>query len=135
LIGRGLTFDVMSVAWMRPEFYMTPDFFFVSHGYHNGPLTLLVDFGLAGLITMTAFFITSIVRVFSLLKKITRSQTSDWGALCVMGYGAMYVEQVFHFYAFYGDMGDMFLRMMMLLLIVEVSSAGYLLAEKKQRRA
>jgi len=56
-IGRGLVTDVSPVAWMRREFYVTPEFFYEMKGYHSGPLSLLLDFGLPGFVFGSMFMI------------------------------------------------------------------------------
>jgi hypothetical protein len=58
LVGRGIVTDVMPLAWMRREFYVTPEFYYEMKGYHSGPLSLLLDFGLPGFIAGTLFFVS-----------------------------------------------------------------------------
>ncbi len=58
LVGRGIVTDVLPLAWMRREFYVTPDFYYEMKGYHSGPLSLLLDFGLPGFVVGTLFFVS-----------------------------------------------------------------------------
>ncbi len=56
-IGRGLLLeDVFTVhAWRPLWYYRTVEYYYAAHGYHNGPLALLLDTGVAGLLTCLAF--------------------------------------------------------------------------------
>ncbi len=55
LIGRGFVEDITQFAWLQGHWYQSVDFFYYMHNYHSGPLSLLVDFGLAGLVLGVAF--------------------------------------------------------------------------------
>jgi len=49
-IGRGLLLeDVYQHAWLPMYYYETPEFYYAMHGYHSGPLSLLLDTGVLGL--------------------------------------------------------------------------------------
>ena len=57
IVGRGLVTDVAPMAYATMRYYGGPEFLYLMHGYHSGPFSLLHDFGVFGLISMTAFFI------------------------------------------------------------------------------
>lgn len=62
LIGRGLTLEVAEWAWLSPHWYRTPEFYYESHAYHSGPLGLLLDTGLLGMISALGFMISVCVK-------------------------------------------------------------------------
>jgi hypothetical protein len=55
LIGRGFSEDITQFAWLQRYWYQSVEFFYYMHNYHSGPLSLLLDFGLAGLFLGVAF--------------------------------------------------------------------------------
>jgi len=60
LVGRGITFDVRDAAvelGIADVQGQTQWFMFFTHSYHSGPLTLLIDYGLPGLLFMLAIHI------------------------------------------------------------------------------
>lgn len=59
-IGRGLARDVTSFAWLRSAWYDSPAFFYHMGRYHSGPFSLLLDYGLLGIVSFTMFFFLSI---------------------------------------------------------------------------
>jgi hypothetical protein len=69
LLGRGIVTDVISLAWMRREFYVTPEFYYEMKSYHSGPLSLLLDFGLPGLIAGTLFFVSVCTEGWAFLRR------------------------------------------------------------------
>jgi hypothetical protein len=67
LVGRGVTFDVSTaveqLGWGDIGAF-SPWFAFVTHTYHSGPLALLIDFGLPGLLGVLCFHILVTVKCF-----------------------------------------------------------------------
>ncbi len=57
IVGRGLTINVKDVAWLQQSYYGTAEFFYLCHNYHNGVLSLLLDFGVPGLIVMFMYLV------------------------------------------------------------------------------
>jgi hypothetical protein len=57
LIGKGVAMEVAQVAWLRRTYYDTPEFFFYSHNYHSGGVSLLLDLGGIGLLLTVGFFV------------------------------------------------------------------------------
>lgn len=63
LIGRGLAFDLTDAygSWTLASDRTTMhEFFIATHQYHNGPLYLLVDYGIPGFIFATGFMFSSV---------------------------------------------------------------------------
>ncbi|MBM4156138.1 MAG: O-antigen ligase family protein [Lentisphaerae bacterium] len=69
LVGRGIVTDVISLAWMRREFYISPEFYYEMKGYHSGPFSLLLDFGLTGFIAGTLFFVSVCTEGWAFLRR------------------------------------------------------------------
>lgn len=63
LLGRGMLLeDVYRVhAWRDWSYYASPEFFYATHSYHSGPLSLLLDTGILGFLAFLMFQI-SVVR-------------------------------------------------------------------------
>ena len=70
LLGRGIVTDVLPLAWLRREFYATPEFYYEMKGYHSGPLSLLLDFGLPGFVAGSAFMIGMVAEGWRLYGRI-----------------------------------------------------------------
>lgn len=70
LVGRGIVTEVLPLAYMRREFYLSPEFYYEMKGYHSGPLSLLLDFGLPGLIAGTAFFFAVCAEGWRFLRRV-----------------------------------------------------------------
>lgn len=75
LIGRGVTFNVLEVldnTSMKDIYTKSTWFMFETHSYHSGPLTLLIDLGIPGLIIHLAFTVLGFKKVWSYAKKLGR---------------------------------------------------------------
>ena len=97
-LGRGFLFNPEEL----PVFdYATGHLFmYLRHSYHNGPLSLLIDTGIPGLIFCSGFFIASIVESRRLLGLIP-SETVFGRA-----YRALYAYLIVQVIYFYGLIGD-----------------------------
>jgi hypothetical protein len=60
LIGRGFVADVTSAAWMQANYYTTVEFAWMVSNYHNGPLSILLTFGLPGAIAFYGFLFAGV---------------------------------------------------------------------------
>lgn len=112
LIGRGLAFDVAQWAWLQVSVYSSPEFFYGTHSYHNGPLALLLDFGVFGLITMTGFFISSSMDAIRRLRSIKAKNTIYYKFAVYMT--VLHIWMVVKFYLIYGDLNYYLSRMMII---------------------
>jgi hypothetical protein len=56
-IGRGMVKDITAYAWLQTGWYGTAEFYYHMQGYHSGPFSLLLDWGLAGTLSFTLFFL------------------------------------------------------------------------------
>ena len=122
-IGRGLAFDVREWAWLNASVYSTPEFFFGTHSYHNGPLALLLDFGFFGLVTMSWFFIGSARHVLQKLRGITEIHTIYYKFAVYLA--VLYIWMIIKFYIFYGDV-TYYLARMIILYSMLIATLSYL---------
>ena len=83
LIGRGLLFDVTGWAWLNAGWYNQPVYFYASHAYHSGPLSLLIDFGIPGLITGAGFMIGVCVHAWRAVRQYCGRRTDLFSAFYV----------------------------------------------------
>lgn len=81
LIGRGITFDVFGfIDQMGASLSMgfnDPMFVYLSHSYHSGPITMLIDFGVAGAVIFLLFTIAGINFALKVIKKIMAQNTFE----------------------------------------------------------
>lgn len=105
-VGRGLVIDVRDWAFLQRSAYGTTDFFYFMRNYHSGPLSLLVDTGLPGLIFGTLFFILVLIEALRGFKDF-----DDKSSLAYRFYFLLVIQAfygVFSFYFVYGDLGSAF---------------------------
>ena len=69
LIGRGLLMDITGWAWLQASWYGRPEFFYDFHAYHSGLYSLLIDFGLFGLVAGTGFMLAVCSRAWQSVRK------------------------------------------------------------------
>lgn len=97
-IGRGFLYSQSEL----PQFDYTTNYLYMylHHSYHNGPLSLLIDTGIPGLIFCSAFFLAAVRETFRRLGEIP-SETEFGRAYRVLF--AYLIVQVVYFYAIIGD--------------------------------
>ena len=108
IIGRGLAWD--TTAWVNlagRTVYSTPEFYYINHNYHSGPVTALIDYGIIGTILW-------IIIQFSVAGKIRESfkpalNYSQSSTICTFYiYGCIFVFwDIFHFWFIYGQTSGM----------------------------
>lgn len=118
-IGRGLGFDLtgaynaFTLASDRGTEYQ---FFIAVHNYHNGPLWLLIDLGLAGLLAGLVFMVGSVVRYGRCLGTIP--EHTQWKQVYVITYSYFVAACIFFFTVFGG--GVFFAQIVLAASILEV---------------
>jgi hypothetical protein len=97
-LGRGFLFSPDEL----PQFDYTTDmlYMYLRHNYHNGPLSLLIDTGIPGLVFCSGLFLSALVESRRLLGEIP-SHTPFGRAYRVLF--AYLVMQVLYFYLIIGD--------------------------------
>ncbi len=105
-VGKGFAFDpavTMSIS-VRMDSVLSA---FYSHNYHSGPLTLLLDLGIMGLIAGSGFLIFS---TYELIKKGLAFPDHPFLRRCYMAFLARYVYLVIAFFFIYGDAQEFIVR-------------------------
>jgi hypothetical protein len=125
LIGRGVASDITSFAWLQASWYGSAEFFYHMHGYHSGPFSLLLDFGLFGTIVFLSFFILTIVDACRTLRRYARGRddilSRYYGFLAIlMSY------QLFHFIFIFGDVPSNMFNMMMTAAQLQILKKNFL---------
>jgi hypothetical protein len=126
LIGRGVASDVTSFAWLQASWYGSAEFFYHMHGYHSGPFSLLLDFGLLGTVSYALFFILTIVDACRTLRRYATSRddilSRYYGFLTIlMSY------QIFHFIFIFGDVPSNTFNMVMTAAQLRILKKNFLM--------
>jgi hypothetical protein len=66
IIGRGFTSKSAAYEAVDPIFKHTPEFAYESHNYHNGPLAILLDLGIPGLLITLGLLLMSFMPALSI---------------------------------------------------------------------
>ncbi len=77
LIGRGFVMDVSTAAWRQSSYYLSPEFAWMASNYHSGPLSVILTFGVPGVITFFGFFFSTVAYGGRQLKKYRQYQHQD----------------------------------------------------------
>ncbi len=108
IIGRGLSWDTSSwTNLIGREIYGSPEFFYVNHNYHSGPITAFVDYGIVGaLLWLTIQFI--IIRFLNTSFKPALKIASNSMICSFYIYGCIFIYwHIFHFWFIYGSTASM----------------------------
>jgi len=116
LVGRGLTFDPSQLWMLTFSRQRDTDWAIISHNYHSGPLSLLIDFGGAGLICGSGIMIGGAFRHYRLL-------ASHWNSAVLQRFHsvilASFCVDVFRFYLVVGDAVGSMVAFLVYLTILE----------------
>jgi len=117
LIGRGISHDISGFAWLQGHWYGGAEFFYYIGNYHSGPFSLLMDFGLAGTVSFTAFFLSVIVDAWKTLRR-TAIHLTSFAARYYVYLTLWLTVEVFSFFVIFGDvntgLGGLLLTAMLL---------------------
>lgn len=91
LVGRGFVQNVSAAAWMQASYYVTPEFAWMMSNYHNGPLSIILTFGLFGTITFFGFFLFSVRQGIVALRRYRRHQ--NLYAYTLVQFSTLYIGQ------------------------------------------
>jgi hypothetical protein len=117
LMGRGFTFsaeDVMLVS--SGEKINSVEQAFATHNYHNGPLSLLIDLGLAGFVCASGFMLAVLYQQYKRVNAPWRDRRLQ--RLHAVLY-ASYVALIVIFYAIFGDARSSLVQMMVWAIMME----------------
>ena len=101
-VGRGLVVNVKDWAFLSASAYGTTEFFYKMHAYHSGPLVLLLDTGVPGLILASIFMLATAREGWKGL-----GDFQDRTSLAYRYYFFLNIQfsySVFSFFAIYGDL-------------------------------
>jgi len=102
LVGRGFTFNSRHLLWLRYSVVGDPniEWALVTHNYHSGPLSLLIDLGIPGLVSGTLLIVGGLVKQW---RRLSTNWTSPQLARMHAVLYASYIVEVIRFYAIGGD--------------------------------
>lgn len=111
LVGRGLVTDVTGFAWLRELHYAGAEFGYAMHNYHSGIFSLLMDFGLAGFVTGTLFFVHLTKEVRRGLPVVQQAYGAHHWVSRMYEYLMVFVVMhVVSYYLVFGDLRSSILR-------------------------
>lgn len=126
LVGRGLSPDISSYAWVQAKWYTSGEFYYYMGRYHSGPFSLLLDFGLLGTVSFTAFFLISIADAW----RNTRRYAAKRNTLAAKYYvylTLLLTYEVFSFYFIFGDVRGGLFRLLMIAIQLRVLKKNFLM--------
>jgi O-antigen ligase len=120
LVGRGLLLeDIYQHAWLQNAYYTSPDFYYATHGYHSGPLSLLLDTGVLGLIGFLMFQIGIAMNGVRYLRRSAGSPD-----LFLRGYMlamvVMTIYGIFSYYLIFGDIAETLPRLVITGILIRI---------------
>lgn len=99
-MGRGFAFDALAMSTHAGQRLGSIDWAIITHNYHSGPLSLLVDLGLAGFVFGTLIFITGVFTQMGFRRRVWFSKTlSRYHALLL----ASFSVDILRFYVIHGN--------------------------------
>ncbi len=126
LVGRGLSRDITAYAWLDARWYETAEFFYHMGSYHSGPFNLLLNYGLAGTISFTLFFVLTIIDGW----RTVRRYASRRDSLLAKYYGYLTVRMtwsVVSFYLIFGDVAEGLLPMLIIAAQMRILKKNFLM--------
>jgi hypothetical protein len=102
ILGRGMAFSLVEAysAYSLASDWDRYVFFIATHNYHNGPLFLLIDFGLGGLLAGAVIMFTGVVYFYR--QRVHLKPGTRWHNMYMVIY-CFYTSHVIYFFAVYGD--------------------------------
>lgn len=120
-IGRGLLLEnVYEHAWMPVSYYRSGEFYYATHSYHSGPLSLILDTGILGLV---GFFLFQIGIVLSGIKLLRSSRGWRAGFLESYLYACVILAatKIFSFYFLFGDIRGGLPDLVLLGILIQIT--------------
>jgi hypothetical protein len=132
LIGRGFAFKAVSITSSSGRHLGGVDWAIITHNYHNGPLSLIIDLGLAGFISGSLIFITGLTTQLKFRKKSWSSEKLSryHAVLC-----AVFVVEMLRFYVIHGSaVSSIVLALVHLSMMEGIVRTDMLLAKKSESK-
>ncbi len=118
--GRGLGYNLREAYGaytLASDSKTQHQFLIATHGYHSGPLMVLLDFGLPGALLLSGFFITAIRRYG---KRLSWGYSPFMSSAYVVFY-SIFVSYILFFLLVFGYIGDL-VKIFMIASVLEVIS-------------
>lgn len=116
IIGRGFSFDPTQLYSYAARRNINVEWALISHNYHNGPLSLLVDLGIPGLISGIAIY-TSAIRYH------LRKMRDTWVSPILARYQALLlatlIVEFFRFIVIHGGPGSSIMSTLVIVTIMD----------------
>lgn len=125
LLGRGLTFNASQVE-AALALRDTISWAYISHNYHNGPLSILITTGLPGSLLFVAFSIAVCAEALRGFKAIRRHARSPFLFRVYTVFMAFLLYAVASFYILYGDMKSSLPNILFLAAFLQVLRSNFL---------
>jgi hypothetical protein len=116
LVGRGLIFDSYEYYSAARSSQATIEWAVITHNYHNGPLSLLIDLGIFGFIFGSGILFSTLSRHLRLLKTPWANETLTRYHRVLL---ASFCVDVFRFYAVHGDAASSFIDFLVQISLLE----------------
>lgn len=116
-IGRGFAAESNLYYTVDRHYAASPEFAYYIHNYHNGPLGMLLDLGIAGLISVTLFMVSSAIEVMKYKKLFEGDNFVNRYYTYLI---SVYLAQVLIFFVFFGDSITYVPSMMFSLALIKV---------------
>ncbi len=116
-IGRGFAAEAELYTTIDPRYATTPEFAYYVHNYHNGPLGMLLDLGVAGLVSVAVFLVSSFLEVFRYKRLFDGDNFMNRYYSYIV---SVYLSQVIIFFFFVGDTISYIPSMMFSLALIKV---------------
>jgi hypothetical protein len=120
LVGRGMAYEIGGFAWLQSSWYITGDFFYQMGRYHSGPFSLLLDYGLLGTVSFTAFFLLAIREGWATLRRFKAGQ-EETTAYRFYAYLTIYLSyRIVSFYMIFGDVRESMPQLLVLVVLMRI---------------
>ena len=133
-IGKGFSFnpnETMSFSVTRDTILQA----FLSHNYHSGPLTLLLDLGVPGLVFGSGFLLFSALEIYRTMDRITTDPVMERFYRFM---AACYIYSIPSFFLIFGDARESFSLLFVwlaMLKAVQLSNAAIATSQRKAEAA
>lgn len=112
-VGRGAVHDIRGFSWLRQSWYGTAEFYYHMGGYHSGPFSLLLDYGLAGTISFTMFFLLVTIDAWRVTRRYAIKQPDTLVSRYFVYLTILMSFELVNYYLIFGSVMSSLARMLM----------------------
>lgn len=112
-VGRGIAQNIMDFAYLQQSWYKGAEFFYFMGGYHSGPFSLILDWGVVGTVSFTVFFLIVTLDAWRVVRRYCR----PGGSLVSRYYAYLTILMTFEivsYYLIFGSVRSGLFRMLMI---------------------